>query len=76
VGTRELIEKEETVVRERDLAGAGHHAATDEASVGNSVVRRAKGPLRDQACTGFEDAGDGVNLGGFERFLEGEGGEN
>jgi hypothetical protein len=43
----QLIKKEEAVVRERDFAGAGHHAAIDEAGVGDGVVRRAKGPLSD-----------------------------
>ena len=63
-------------MRERDFAGARHDAAADEAGVGDGVMRRAEGPLRDEACAGVEHAGDGVNLGGFERFLEGERGED
>ena len=72
----QLVEKEQAVVRQRDFAGARHDAAADEAGVGDGVVRRAEGALRDQARAGFENAGDGVNLGGFERFFEGERGED
>ena len=72
----QLVEEEQAVVRERDLAGARHDAAADEAGVGDGVVRRAEGPLRDQAGAGIEHAGDGVNLGGLERFVEGERGED
>ena len=57
---------------QRDLAGAGNDAAADEAGVGDGVVRRAEGPLRDQAGRGVEHAGDGVNLGGFQSLFEGE----
>ena len=73
---RQLVEKEEAVVRERYFAGARHDAAADEAGVGDGVVRRAKGPLRDEARAGFEHAGNGVNLGGFERFFKGERGQD
>ena len=52
--------------------GRGHDAAADESGVGDGVVGRAEGPLRDEARAGIEHAGDGVNLGGFERFLKGE----
>ena len=72
----QLVEEEQAVVGQRDLAGARHDAAADEAGVGDGVVRRAEGPLRDQAGAGIEHAGDGVNLGGFERFLEGERGQD
>ena len=35
---RKLVEKEKSVVSERDLAGARDHAASDEAGVGDGVV--------------------------------------
>ena len=66
----QLVEEEQAVVGERDLAGARDHAAADEAGVGDGVVGRAEGAVRDQAAVGVEHAGDGVDLGGFERFFE------
>ena len=66
----QLVEKEQAVVGQRDLAGAGHDAAADQSGVGDGVVRRAERPLRDQARAGIEHAGHGVNLGGLERFFE------
>ena len=66
----ELVEEEHAVVREADLAGARDHAAADEAGVGDGVVRRAEGALRDEALVRVEDAGDGVDLGGLERLFE------
>jgi hypothetical protein len=48
----QLVEEKQAVVRERDFAGAGHDAAADEAGVGDGVVRRAEGPLRDEAGRG------------------------
>src|SRR6185437_12735983 len=65
-----LVQEEEAVVREADLAGTRDHAATDEAGVGDGVVRCAEGTLRDQTFVLVEDAGDGVNLGGLERLFE------
>ena len=55
---------------ERDFAGAGDDAAADEAGVGDGVVRRAEGAVRDEAAVGIEHAGDGVDLGGLEGFFE------
>ena len=54
----------------RDLAGARDHAAADQAGVGDGVVRRAEGAVGDQAAVRVEHAGDGVDLGGLERFFE------
>src|ERR1700733_1633111 len=39
-------------------------------------MRRAKGALRDEGGLGVEDAGDGVDLGGLQRFFEAEGRED
>ena len=66
----ELVEKEEAVVGEGDFAGAGDHAAADEAGVGDGVVGRAEGAMGDEAVVAVEDAGDGVDLGGLEGFFE------
>ena len=72
----QLVEEEQAVVGQRDFAGAGNDAAADQAGVGDGVVRRAEGPLRDQARAGIEHPGHGVNLGGFERFFKGERGKD
>ena len=69
---RELVEEEKTVVRQGDFSGARNDTATDKAGVGDRVVRRAERALCDETLGGVEDSGDGVNLGSFEGFLEGE----
>ena len=66
----QLVEEEHAVVGEADFAGARDHAAADEAGVGDGVVRRAEGALGDEARVRVEHAGDGVDLGGLEGFVE------
>jgi hypothetical protein len=39
---RQLVQKEQAVVGQRNLAGAGNDAAADQAGVGDGVVRRAE----------------------------------
>ena len=68
----QFVEEEQAVVGEGDFAGTRDDAAADEAGVGDGVVRRAEGALGDEPGGGIEDAGDGVDLGGLERFFEGE----
>jgi len=48
---RQLVEKEDAVVRERDLARRGDRAAADQAGVRNGVVRRAERPAWPE-CSG------------------------
>ena len=72
----ELVEEEQAVVGEGDFAGAGDHAAADEAGVGDGVVGRAEGTMRDEAGVFIEDAGDGVDLGGLEGLFKAERGED
>ncbi len=73
---RQLVEKEQAVVGQRDLAGPGDDAAADQPGVGDGVVGRAEGALGDEARSGVEHAGDGVNLGGLQSLFEGERGED
>src|SRR6185437_13834019 len=68
----QLVEEKEAVVGEGNFAGARDNAAADETRVGDGVVGRAEGTLRNQARSGIEHAGDGVNLGGFQRLIESE----
>ena len=57
------------MVGERHLARAGVRAAADEARVRDGVVRGAEGPGGDYGLAWGKDAGDGMDLGGGERFL-------
>jgi len=59
---RQLVEKQQTVVRQRDFAGPWDDAAADQARVGDGVMRRTKRTLRHQAGRSIQHAGDGVNL--------------
>ncbi len=68
----QLVEKEQAVVRERDFAGTRNDAAADQAGVGDGVVRRTERALGNEAGRGIEHSGDGVDLGGLERFFKGE----
>jgi hypothetical protein len=57
------------VVRERDLAGARDCAAADQPRVADRVVRRAEGPLGDEARPARQ-ARDRVNFRQLQRGLE------
>ena len=69
---RQFVEEQQAVVCERDLARTRNDAAADQACVGDGVVRRAEGPLRNQARGCVQHAGDGVNLGGLQGFVKRE----
>ena len=64
---RQLVEKQDAVVGERDFTRFRHRAAADEARIGDRVMRRAKRPRGDDRLA-VEQSHDAVNLGGFERF--------
>ena len=68
----QLIEEEQAIVSEGNFAGTGNDAAADESGVGDGVVRRAEGTLGNEAGRGIEHSGDGVDLGGLERFFKSE----
>jgi hypothetical protein len=72
----EFIEEEQAVMGERDFTGTWDDASADEASVRDRVMGRAKGPLGNESGRGVEDSGDGVYLGGLERFFKGERSKN
>ena len=60
-----------------DFAGPGRAAtAPDQASVRDSVVRSAKGALMKQSGAFPENAGDAVDLGGFDGLFKGQGRED
>ena len=66
----ELIEKEKAVMGERDFARTRNDPAADQTGIGDRVVRGAERSLGDESGCGIKDAGDGVDLGGLERFFE------
>ena len=70
-----LIQKEDTIMGEGDLARARVGAATDEPGHGDRVVRAPKGTgLKKTALV--EEAGDGVYLGGVKLLLLAQGRED
>ena len=73
---RKLIQEEDAVMGETDLARAGNGAATDEGGVRERVVRSAEGARCDQRSIGREKAGDPIQLGRFQRFADGHGRQN
>jgi hypothetical protein len=73
---RQLVQKQQTIVRQRHLARPRNDASANQPGIGDGVVRRAERALRHQAGSRVEHAGYGVNLGGFQRFVEGERREN
>jgi len=60
-------------VGERDFARTRDDSAADQPRIGEGVVRRAVGPISDQARTGIEYASDAVDLCRLQRFLERKG---
>src|SRR4029077_5176476 len=69
----ELVEKQDSVMREADFSGARRSgAAANEAGVGDGVMRSAERPLVEQAGAFGKQSADAVDLGGFNGFLERE----
>ena len=66
----QLVQKQDAVVRQADFAGTRQRAAADQPRIGNGVVRRAERPGADQSVLLREQARDGVDLGGLDRFVE------
>ena len=56
---------------QRDLARAGNGASADQASIADGVVGRTEGTSADQSRAIFKGAGDAVNAGGLDGFVEG-----
>ena len=64
---RELVQKEQAMVGERDLARPRRHASPDEPDRRDRVVGRADGPLAPRSRVALEAAG-GVDGHGLERL--------
>jgi len=70
---RHLVEKQHAVMGEADLAGPRNGAATDECHVADRVMRRAKGPRRQQSGARKDQPGHRMHGGDFHRLVEREG---
>ena len=57
---------------EGNFTGRGIDIAAQQTGVTGSVMRRTERSLCDERLTGFQQANDTVNLGGFQRFVERE----
>lgn len=73
---RQLIEEQHAVVRQGYFTGGDIRAATHQPYVGNRVVRGAIRSGAQQATIARQQAADGVNLAGSERFFLRERGQN
>ena len=73
---RQLVEKEDPVMGEADLARPRGMAAADQAGVGDRVVRGAEGPGSQERLLPVQEAGDGEDLRRFDGLREGQVGED
>ena len=71
-----LVEEEDAVVGEGDLARFGDGAAADQTGIGDGVVGGTKGAGGDQRRAVGEEPGDGMDFGCLEGFVEGLGRQN
>ena len=59
---RQLIQKKQTIVRQRNLARPRHHASANQPGVGNRMVWRPERPMRHQPLLRIQHARDRMNL--------------
>ena len=71
----QLVEEEEPVVGQADLARLGHEAAADETGVRDRVMGRAEGPGADRPLPG-QQPGRAVDPGHLEHLVVGQVGED
>ncbi len=64
---RKLVEKQDAAVREAGFPGAWAGAAADDRRRRRTVVRRSKGRHRQERAVGWQETGDGMDPGHFER---------
>jgi hypothetical protein len=65
-----LVEKEHSVMREADFPGTRVWSTTDQRRIRNRMMRRPERTLRQQSSPRCHQAGNGVNRGYLERFVE------
>src|SRR5262249_24010087 len=65
---RQLVEKENAVMSQADLAGRGDRATADHAGVANGVVGRAKRPRGHKRFVRLQSSQRAVNSRGFQAF--------
>jgi len=64
---RKLVEKQHTVMRERNFAGPDAQASANQRRHAGRMMRRAKWPPIGESAA-FNLAGDGGDHGDFEKF--------
>jgi hypothetical protein len=67
-----LVEEQDAVVGEADLARTRLRPAADQRGIRDGVMRRAKRPVGEQAGARRQQADDRVDRRDFERLVEGE----
>jgi hypothetical protein len=68
---REFVQKQHAIVGQRYLAWHRHVTATDQAHLGDGMMRGATRVRGDDGGAGAGEAGDAVDAGGFNGFGEG-----
>ena len=66
----QLVKEKEAIVRQTDFSRSRYGAATDQAGVGDGVVRGAEGSRAQQAQSWLEHTSHTVDLGGLNSFVE------
>src|SRR6202043_4273492 len=67
---RQLVEKQDAVVPERNFSGPGHRSAADQPRVADRVMGCAKRASAYESTRIFEHSGDAVDARGFDCLLE------
>jgi hypothetical protein len=68
---RQLVQKENAVVRQRHSAGHRPLPTADQPRIRDSVMGGPKGVGRDDRSAGAGEAGDTMDAGGLEGFGQG-----
>jgi len=67
---RQLIQKQDAIVRQAYFAGSGHRPAADQSRIGNRMMRGSERPRGYQSGLIAKQAGDGMDFCCLNRFLE------
>ena len=67
---RQFVQKQHAIVRQADFSGPGYRPAADQTGIRNCMVRSPERTRRNQSCLVRKQAGNRVDLGGFNRLVE------
>jgi hypothetical protein len=68
----QLVEKQDAVMSQTDLAWSGHTAAADHAGIANGVMRRSKRSYRQERFARGQPSQCAVNARCFQAFVRGQ----